>query len=338
MFSRDLRRSALLFSFLHSNEDRLAVQKFLASFGAFAALVGALAAASYPAQAASGQVVGSSPTFGGRVNSDDRISVEVVGRGPDVVLISGIGTSRETWRASVEALRSRYRLHLVQLAGFAGEPARANASGPVLVPAAEAIDRYITGRHLAPAVVVGHSAGGSIALWLAENRPQHIRKLMIVDALPFVGAQMVGPTGTSETVRPVAEQLASQLAVATPEQQRAFAEQTIGKMATSRADVDRIVSWRMASSAPVVARAIADDIELDLRPGVAIITAPVTVAYAYDPTVGIPEATVEAAYKGQYGGNPKVKLLRFDGSRHFIMLDKPQAFASALATFLTDDH
>ena len=66
-----------------------------------------------------------------RLVRGDRISVEVVGQGPDVVLIPGLASSRETYRRTAERLRGRYRLHLVQVAGFAGEPAAANASGPV---------------------------------------------------------------------------------------------------------------------------------------------------------------------------------------------------------------
>lgn len=52
----------------------------------------------------------------------DRLSVEVIGQGPDVILIPGFGCSREVWRATAERLKATHRVHLVQLAGFAGEP------------------------------------------------------------------------------------------------------------------------------------------------------------------------------------------------------------------------
>src|SRR5205085_9117566 len=55
----------------------------------------------------------------------DRFSVEVVGKGPDLIFVPGLSSSRETWKATADRLRERYRLHLVQLAGFAGEPPRA---------------------------------------------------------------------------------------------------------------------------------------------------------------------------------------------------------------------
>ena len=52
----------------------------------------------------------------------DRLSVEVVGAGPDVILIPGLASSREVWRATADRLKATHRVHLVQLAGFAGEP------------------------------------------------------------------------------------------------------------------------------------------------------------------------------------------------------------------------
>ena len=140
-----------------------------------------------------------------RLITGDRISVEVVGSGPDVILIPGLASSRETWRATAERLKGRYRLHMVQVDGFAGEPARANSTGPVLIPTAEAIDRYIKDQGLAPAVAVGHSLGGTIILWLAEHHPRDLRKAMVVDALPFVAAVMLGPDATPDSVQPIAE-------------------------------------------------------------------------------------------------------------------------------------
>ena len=91
----------------------------------------------------------------------DRFSDEVVGNGPDLIFIPGLNSSRTTWRVSAERLRSHYRLHLIQVAGFAGEAARANATGEVLVPTAEAIDAYLVEQKLTPAVLIGHSLGGT---------------------------------------------------------------------------------------------------------------------------------------------------------------------------------
>src|SRR3954470_16682224 len=71
-----------------------------------------------------------------------RFSVEVTGRGPDVILIPGLTSGREVWRATAAALPG-YRYHLHQVAGFAGEAARGNRAGPVVAPLADELVRYI---------------------------------------------------------------------------------------------------------------------------------------------------------------------------------------------------
>ena len=43
---------------------------------------------------------------GDKLVTGDRISVEVVGAGPDVVFIPGLASSRKTWRRTAEADRA----------------------------------------------------------------------------------------------------------------------------------------------------------------------------------------------------------------------------------------
>ena len=62
----------------------------------------------------------------------NRITVTVRGKGPDVLLIPGLACSGAVWEATVAHLEGHYRLHIVQIAGFGGSPAQANAKGPVL--------------------------------------------------------------------------------------------------------------------------------------------------------------------------------------------------------------
>ncbi|MGH7011831.1 MAG: alpha/beta fold hydrolase, partial [Caulobacteraceae bacterium] len=167
-----------------------------------------------------------------------RISVEVIGEGPDLVFIPGLASSRATWKATAERLRSRYRLHLVQVAGFAGDLARANASGAVVVPTAEAIADYIEGAHLAPATIIGHSLGGTIALWLAENRPADVRPVLVVDALPFFARVMLGPKASVASITPMAERIRH--APALPLSQTA---KMMDAMVTGAAERAMVLAW-----------------------------------------------------------------------------------------------
>ena len=78
----------------------------------------------------------------------DRLTVTVQGQGPDVILIPGLACSTAVWDATVAHLGGHYRLHLVQVAGFAGAPARSNATGLVIQPTVDALDAYIKTNHL----------------------------------------------------------------------------------------------------------------------------------------------------------------------------------------------
>lgn len=263
----------------------------------------------------------------------DRISVEVVGKGPDVVIVPGLSSSRTTWKRTAERLRSRYRLHLVQVAGFAGEAPRANANGPVVEPTAEAIDAYIVANKLSPAVYVGHSLGGTMGLYLAQKHPDHYRRVMAVDSLPFFGVLQGGPAATPDTLRPQVEKMRQQMSggrAMTAEQMKGMAM----AMAKSAEGQSEIASAGSRSTGVVVANAMAEDTLLDLRPGLAAMTTPVTLVYPFDAAMGMPEAMWDGLYKGQYAPLKTLTMVRVDDSRHFIMFDQPAKFDSALDAFL----
>src|SRR5271170_6078382 len=87
-----------------------------------------------------------------------RFSVVIQGaapdKGKDVILIPGISSSRDVYTAEAKLLTANYRLHLVQIAGFAGDPAGPNATGPILAPVVEQLHQYIVNSHLQPVPVI----------------------------------------------------------------------------------------------------------------------------------------------------------------------------------------
>jgi pimeloyl-ACP methyl ester carboxylesterase len=134
-----------------------------------------------------------------------RFSAEVVGSGPDVILIPGLTASREVWRGTVNAVPG-YRYHLIQVAGFAGAPARGNAQGEVIAPLAAEIARYIDANRLRGASIVGHSMGGTVAMMVAARHPGRAGKVMVVDMLPqppgWSGPRLNGRAACRGAARP----------------------------------------------------------------------------------------------------------------------------------------
>ena len=284
------------------------------------------------AQAWAGEVA--APAQAGAPITSDRLSVEVIGSGPDVLMIPGFGSSREVWRAEAERLKATHRVHLVQYAGFAGEP-WSHGDGPFVDPAVEALAAYVRSARLNRPAVIGHSMGGLSALLLAQRHPELIGKVMAVDNLPFFSA-LFGPEVTVESARPFAAQAAASMRD-TPEP-ALRAAQTQGAVGLARDPATRIamVNWTMASDRQALGAAIRDVMTTDVRPGLAAMTTPVTVLYAADADGGAPAAMADATWGREYATLPGVKLIRVDGSRHFIMADQPARFAELTDAFLAE--
>ena len=264
--------------------------------------------------------------------ASDRLSVEVIGSGPDVILIPGLASSREVWRPLAARLAANHRVHLVQLAGFAGEP-WSHGDGPFVAPEVEALARYIAEAGLERPAVIGHSMGGLSGLLLAQSHPDRVGRLMIVDALPFYSA-MFGPAVTAEQARPFAAQASTMILSADEAAFRAQQVQTAAGLARDPAMREAIVDWSMTTDRHAFAAAMTDVMTTDARPGLAAMTTPVTALYAVDADGGPPPAMAQALWEREYAALPGVTLIRVDASRHFIMADQPARFDALVDDFL----
>ena len=264
----------------------------------------------------------------------DRISVTTIGSGPDVVLIPGLGSTREVWRELVTALPG-HRYHLVQLNGFAGHAARGNAgSGPVAAPVAGEIARYIKEAGLKKPAVIGHSMGGTMGMMLAARHPDAVGRLMVVDMVPFVGAMLGGPSATADSVRPAAEAIRARMAAARGDELRKMVEGTIATMVRTEARRAEAVEASLASDPAITSRAYAELVTTDLRPELARIEVPMTVLYVRAPNAPITDEQMDGFYKAAYANVPQAKLKRVPGAWHFVMWDAPAAFHNEVRTFL----
>lgn len=293
-----------------------------ASFAVAGGVILATKADAAPAQAAS------------TAFRSDRLSVEVVGVGPDVILIPGFASSREVWRAEAERLKATHRVHLVQLAGFAGEP-WTHGDGPFVEPMAEELARYVREQRLQRPAVIGHSMGGMTGVLLAQRHPALLGRVMSVDSLPFFSA-MFGPQVTAEAARPFADQAAAGILAADEAGFRAQQGQTALGLARDPATRAAMVEWSMASDRQAMASAIREVMTTDLRPGLAAMTTPVWAVYAADADGGPPPALAAGVWTREYATLPGVRMVQVDGSRHFIMADQPARFAEIVDQFLAD--
>ena len=247
-----------------------------------------------------------------------RFSAEVVGSGPDVILIPGLTASREVWRGTVAAIPG-YRYHLIQVAGFAGTAPRGNAKGEVVAPLAAELARYIEAKRLQRPALVGHSMGGTIAMMVGARHPTKVGKVMVVDMLP----QPAGLVGSSTTgVRGLADALRG---LGGTENGRRLIESAIRLFGNPEAESSR-------SDPDLVARTTHELALTDLTPELPRIAAPLTVVYAsLDPSR---RASDDARYRAAYARKRGTQLVRIDNSGHMIMHEQPARFRGALKEFL----
>lgn len=264
----------------------------------------------------------------------DRISVVTQGSGPDVVLVHGLGSSRDVWREMVAAVPG-YRYHLVQMSGFGGTLiGEGNKAGPVAGPVAEEIARYIAEARLDRPAIIGHSMGGWIAMALAARHPGAVSKVMVVDMLPFMGA-MFGPAGTTaESIRPVADQIRDRMIASDPATRRQTIAATIATMIKAEERRPEAIAQSFDSDAGMSARSMHELISTDLRPELGNIKVPVTVLYVRSPAAPVTDEQMDGFYKLSYANVPQAKLVRIPDAYHFILWDAPQRFAQEVRTFL----
>ena len=264
----------------------------------------------------------------------DRFSVVVQGSGPDVIFVPGITCSRDVWAQAVASLGGKYRVHLVQIAGFAGEPARGNAQGLVCAGVADGLAAYIAQQGLHKPAFVGHSMGGTIGLMLAERHPDALGRLMVVDMFPALAVVMTRPGASRAEIEATADGIGGAMEHADPAGYRQNLEPSLRSMiltASARPEIER---QAMTSDHAVAGRAMRELIATDLTPDLPKITVPTTVLYAWNRTDPYSAAQSDALMRGVYATLKGVTLRRIDDSAHFIFIDQPAAFDAALKVFL----
>ena len=101
--------------------------------------------------------------------------------GPPLVLLHGLFGSGANWHGIARRLEARHRILVPDLRNHGDSP-----SDPVMTYSAMAEDlaELLAVEEVARAIVVGHSMGGKVAMWLALSNPERIAAAVVVDIAP----------------------------------------------------------------------------------------------------------------------------------------------------------
>ena len=284
----------------------------------------------YPLWALVVAALGAGSVSGHAAAFHDVFEVRVAGKGRPVILVPGLGTSGAMWDDTVAALRDRYEVHVLTLAGFGGPPA---VGSPFLPRVAKGIVEYVGERRLQSPILVGHSLGGYLAFAAASECPGAFGGVVALDGVPFLPALM-NSAATPAAMEAQAAGLKSMYAGLSPEQYRQQTDQALSTMITAPAQRQRASEWTRAATPAAVGTAVAEMMTTDGRPGVARITAPVLLIGALGAMPPAMRDAARASYRAQVAGARDATVVFAEDARHFVTLDDPAFFQRTLDAFL----
>ncbi|MCF6293932.1 MAG: alpha/beta hydrolase [Robiginitomaculum sp.] len=265
----------------------------------------------------------------------ERFVIESHGSGDPVIIIPGLSSSPDAFQGVISNPEIKGRTtHWVTLAGFGGVPAPGKLTH-FTDPAANSLAQYIEKNNLQRVALVGHSMGGLISLLIAAEQPDRVQSILIIDSVPFL-AGLFQPGADPEQTAARKDTMLARFQAMTDDQFAAMMRQGLPIQAASKLSQDKV--WRdiERSDRKALAMATAEMFSTDYRKILFKVKAKVTVLIphnSYSP--GTPKQMI-ARYSALYIGLENVEFKIVENSRHFIMLDQPEAFAHELDIFVKD--
>jgi len=106
------------------------------------------------------------------------------GKGSETILmIHGLGSYLPAWKKNINELSKNYRVIAIDLPGY-GKSSKAPHSG-LMTFYAGVIAEFIQQLNIGPVNLAGHSMGGQISMVLALEKPELVKRLILVDPAGF---------------------------------------------------------------------------------------------------------------------------------------------------------
>ncbi len=242
--------------------------------------------------------------------------VEVVGKGEPVLLFPGFACPGEIWDETVATLSKTKECHVFTFAGFGGV---APIDTPWFSTIKNEIIHYVNQKDLISPVIIGHSLGGTLGLWLASEQTDMFKKVIVIDGLPGAIAMMNPAYKKGDVIPYNGSQSKSQLEMSA-EGFDQMSKQMASFMSLNKEKQPLIVEWMKQADRKTYVYGYIDYLNTDLRDDIEKIKVPVVVIGATFPS----REVVEPNYKKQFEKLKGVKFEYVENSAHFIMFDQPK--------------
>jgi len=245
-------------------------------------------------------------------------SVEV-GEGPRLVLLHGLFGSARNFGAVQRALAARHRVIALDLRNHGASPHAAAMDYAVM--AADVIETLARNDAL-PAVVLGHSMGGKVAMRMALERPDTVCALIVADIAPvpypphfceYAEAMLAVPPGSTRAAADA--RLASAVA------DRAIRGFLLQNLQPAAARPWRIGLAEIAAALPAIG-------DWDDRAGGTFRGPTLFIAGEYSDYI---RAEHRKPIRARF---PSARFVTLRGAGHWLHADKPSAFMAVVEGFL----
>jgi len=259
---------------------------------------------------------------------------------PALILVPGISMGAWTWASAIKAFQKDHLVYAATLAGFDGTPP---APPPYLARADASIVALIKQEGLQKPVIVGHSLGGHLVLRMLEDHPDLFAGAVVVDATPFFPPLQPGQTLAQRNAD--IDLLAGSIRSAPDPLYAAQTRAMVANMVTSPADVDIVSQHALRTDRNTLA-VVTSEMSEDLRPGLSRIAVPTLIVapvsrdapYMTDALRALTpqqlDDTIRNWYASQFVGAKTITVQTINGSKHFVMLDQPDALNAVIGAFL----
>lgn len=229
-----------------------------------------------------------------------RVSYQVLGDGPPLILVHGLSGSMRWWVHNVQTLAQDYCVYLVDLPGF-GTMRRVRARF-ALINVAQWLLAWMEAVGIRKAHLVGHSMGGYICLWIAAHHPEVVARLVLIS--PSVLSKIRSVLGYTLPLLQAIRYL------------------TVGFFF--------ILAYDALRAGPLtLLRASKDLLSHDAQQDIKLVTAPTLLVWGENDTL-VPPAVGHILRQQM----PQSRLLILKRAGHVSMYDRPLEFNSAVEAFL----
>lgn len=250
--------------------------------------------------------------------------VKITGKGHQSILfIPGFASSGEVWNETKSQYEKNFTCYTLTMAGFAGIQPQPNSN---FENWEKGIVNYIHENKIDNPILIGHSMGGGLALAIAADYPDLVKKIVVVDALPCL--QAVSNPAFHASENPDCTQLITQMTSLTDAQFNQIQTLSIPRLVADTSKQKLIISWSLHSDRNTFAKMYCDFTNTDLRQKIKNITCPSLILLEES------FKTIKPAIEEQYKNLHTADLQYSTKGLHFIMYDDKDWYYNQLQKFL----